>query len=346
MTKGSEEYAIVGFDPGNTSAIAVIDFEGALVFSESASSLSFEASLEKIRSVCQPAVFASDVSPAQEGTRRLAAAFGCKTWYPETSLSVIDKKRIVFENSRGGLDVHERDAAAAAFFCLFSVSQVIERAKRKYPENWKERVFLVLRGAAKNLSEEEEKVLETRKDSPERMRQPDFLKIRILRERTRYLEAKIERLDRELKLARETNARHARSAPPAALRPVVLVQNRAVLERASIDAEITKRVLASSAGSRVIVLRRGEQAGEILYVKSTADVPAGALLEKKITVLVYQKEGPRGRGLPCKLVKLKEGQSLFDGEFALVPEESVKLTKEEERRWAQAYLAFLSEGSS
>ncbi len=343
------EYAIVGFDPGNTSAVAAVDFDGRLILARSRAGMSFEDAVSLIGDHCVPAAFASDVAPAQDATRKLAAAFGCRTWAPETSLSILEKKRIVFENTAGGLDVHERDAAAAALFCLFSTSQVIDRARRKFPEGWKERVYLVLKGLAKNVSEEEKRVLEP-EPVPARVKQPDFLRIRLLKERVRALEESVERLKEterekeELRKRRAEAFQRPRSVETHLLKPVVLVQNRAALERASVSSEGVKRSIGQLSGSRVVILKLGEQVGMLLLVRETSGLRAQEILARKVKAVFYER-GQANPLLPCKQVRVAGGRSLFEGEFALVSEEDGMLSRDEERRWNQAYLRFVASSS-
>ncbi len=99
----------MGFDPGTTAALAVVDLRGSLVLLRT-----FRGGLKEAVSILrsyEPAVVASDKKEL-EAVRKLAAAFGAVAFFPEKDLSVAEKKRLAAPFPVA--NDHERDALAAA----------------------------------------------------------------------------------------------------------------------------------------------------------------------------------------------------------------------------------------
>ena len=124
---------IVGFDPGTTCAIAVINLEGKLVFMESFKGGVPEA-IEKVRSAGTPVLVASD-KRQMEGVEKLAAAFSAVAFFPDHDLSVREKQ----EMTRGYpcRDSHERDALSAALYAYRKHRRVIQRIRKREGEIFK-----------------------------------------------------------------------------------------------------------------------------------------------------------------------------------------------------------------
>ncbi|MFH0961372.1 MAG: DUF460 domain-containing protein [archaeon] len=327
-----ETYGIVGFDPGNTCAIGIVDFQGNVVFVKSIKGASFEDCVKIVGDYCIPAVFASDVFPVQGATRKLAGAFSCRTWCPELSLGVADKREIV---SGRKLDVHERDALAAALFCLGSYSGLFDRARKKSGEKWETRVFQILKGALPNLSFEEAAALE-KTDGRKGPEIPIRLKMRILSERVRFLENSLLRLrakngELEIALGKKLNLR-------ARVIEKVSVENRETVRAVSFELENAKRIVRSLAGGELTILEKGAPANGCVYVGDCSMLSESDIFRNRIKVVVCET----GRtNLPCKIVKVS-GQSIFNGEFVLVDRTALEIGKESEKAWAREYLAFVS----
>jgi predicted RNase H-like nuclease (RuvC/YqgF family) len=305
-------YGIVGFDPGN---------------------LSLEDAIGTIGEKCVPTVFASDVAPSQEAVRKLAAAFGCRHWAPEISLSILEKRRVVFENAEGGLNVHERDALAAALFCLFSLTDLIGRAKRKTPDSWRERVYSVLKGTARNLSDEEKR--EEEKISAPKPREPDHLKMMLMKKRILSLEDKLAEAKKIIS-SLEREAGKSRSSA-AIVRPKILVENKSSVERHALEMEETQRALSGFLGEEIVLLPLGRQIDSWIFVRDAAKLGEKEALERKIKVVVASEIRS---SLPCKVVRVR--QSLFGGSLAIVPRKELELSREDEKNWNAAYLRFVS----
>ena len=112
-------YVIVGVDPGIVTGLAVIDLNGNILYLGSARGLDRQTVIDIVRRIGIPVLVATDVKPAPEYVRKLAANLQVAVYEPPESLSVEEKREIVAERLAGGewsgkIDSHTRDALAAA----------------------------------------------------------------------------------------------------------------------------------------------------------------------------------------------------------------------------------------
>ncbi|KSW11811.1 hypothetical protein CF15_03140 [Pyrodictium occultum] len=117
-------YIIVGIDPGISTGIAAVDLNGRLVVALSRRGIDRSEVIEIIMRHGIPVMVATDVKPAPEFVKKLAAAIGVPVYEPPTSLSVEEKRSILeeyarrFPELRRIADAHVRDALAAAIKAL------------------------------------------------------------------------------------------------------------------------------------------------------------------------------------------------------------------------------------
>ncbi len=106
------KHLIVGVDPGTTTGIAALDFDGNLVALTSSKNLGLNKTIDYIISLGKPSLIASDVNPAPGLLVTLSSKLGSPLYEPTQSLSVDDKIKHtrIFQIS----DAHQRDALAAA----------------------------------------------------------------------------------------------------------------------------------------------------------------------------------------------------------------------------------------
>lgn len=113
-----QRYLIVGVDPGTVTAVAAIDLHGRLIFVYSRKGLDRAEIIELIKRHGTPVLIATDVTPAPETVKKLAASLGVPLYTPPTSLTVDEKQELVSSyastNRLHRLNTHERDALAAA----------------------------------------------------------------------------------------------------------------------------------------------------------------------------------------------------------------------------------------
>lgn len=105
-------YLIVGIDPGTTTGIAALDFDGNPVDVFSSKDLGLDKTIEYLISLGNVSMIATDVNPTPHFVSKLSAQLGSVVFTPPESLSVNEKifitKGYKVENS------HQRDALAAA----------------------------------------------------------------------------------------------------------------------------------------------------------------------------------------------------------------------------------------
>ena len=103
---------IIGFDPGLTSAFAVVSLNGDVLKVKSDKELTFPTIKEEVIKLGRPVLLAIDKSSIGSSAERLASSFGCKIWKPESDMLVEDKDDITTEKDTS--NDHERDALASA----------------------------------------------------------------------------------------------------------------------------------------------------------------------------------------------------------------------------------------
>jgi len=105
---------IVGYDPGTTAALAILDTRGGLLFLESKRTFKKSEIIDEITKRGKPIIIAGDRSPLPKKLEKLASTLGCKTYHPYESLPVSEKVDLVKEYDEKIKDEHERDALASA----------------------------------------------------------------------------------------------------------------------------------------------------------------------------------------------------------------------------------------
>jgi hypothetical protein len=120
----SKPFIIVGVDPGVSTGIAAVDLNGEPVFAVSRRGLDRSEVIAIIRQYGIPVLIATDVTPAPDFVRKLAASLRVPVYEPPASLSVEEKRMILDEYTskypdlRRIADSHVRDALAAAVKAL------------------------------------------------------------------------------------------------------------------------------------------------------------------------------------------------------------------------------------
>jgi len=123
-TERSHRGIIVGFDPGLTVGIAILDLKGNLISLASFKEIRRSEIISHIINYGKTILVATDVYPAPKTVRKLATTLNSKIWSPYRSMSVDSKIDIVDsylqdnEKERNIYELpqnaHERDALAAA----------------------------------------------------------------------------------------------------------------------------------------------------------------------------------------------------------------------------------------
>ena len=130
---------IVGYDPGQTSAIAVFDLKGNLLFKKSKTNFSETEIISILNKYGKPLIFATDKKEIPKAVERLANRYKAKIFNPREDLSIKQKQDLArrFDPS----DTHERDSIAAAYFAYLSYKDLIEKIEKKLSELTLDNIF-------------------------------------------------------------------------------------------------------------------------------------------------------------------------------------------------------------
>ena len=105
---------IVGYDPGITSAISILDMHGNLISLVSKRDARKGDVIKIISEFGRPVIISTDKNPLPRSVGKLARNLGVKPFYPEMSLSHAEKEELVRELEVKTKNRHEADALAAS----------------------------------------------------------------------------------------------------------------------------------------------------------------------------------------------------------------------------------------
>lgn len=124
--------------------------------------------IKHILSFGKPIIIASDVNPLPKMIGRLAAALGSEVFYPEVSLTNVEKEKIISDFEEEIKNSHQKDALAAGlkafknYHELFlKIEETLNRQKRE--EIFEEVVREVLENRTQNIIDVIKEVAERRK---------------------------------------------------------------------------------------------------------------------------------------------------------------------------------------
>lgn len=115
-----QKWIIVGFDPGLTVGIAILDLSGNVISVKSCKEMSKADVITHIISHGKAVLIATDVYPAPKMVRKLAASLNSKIYSPSKTFTVSSKTELVdsylneIRSPKFPENAHERDALAAA----------------------------------------------------------------------------------------------------------------------------------------------------------------------------------------------------------------------------------------
>lgn len=327
---------IVGFDPGTTSAIAVLDLDRNVLLLKSMRNAGFDEIVEEVGSAGKPIVIACDVSPAPEVVRKLAASFDAYLSIPEMDMEVGEKTRLA--RAYAPEDNHQRDSLAAALGSAGRLNGLLEKARSKGTEgNWEESFEKVLKGMQPNLSFSEPPPANEVK--PGKNRLPIQLKLKVLEKDGRKLREEIESQRRALLALKEENAALARKLDmekQARVRAIESARRLAapnlssriktlefLLEKkaATVNSIIGK--LKELEGKEVMILPAGREIGGVAFIP-LADGKTERGCNNKV---VFTENKHHSNGNDALDIGTAGGKRIE--EWALLPKESLsKLTKD------------------
>jgi predicted RNase H-like nuclease (RuvC/YqgF family) len=129
---------IVGLDAGLTVGIAILDFHGNILKLASIRGATKSEIVKYITKIGKPIIIASDVNPLPKMIEKMASSLGSKVFYPEVSLSNVEKIKIIEDYAEKIENSHEKDALAAALkayrahhYIVLKIEETLERMDRK-----------------------------------------------------------------------------------------------------------------------------------------------------------------------------------------------------------------------
>jgi len=204
---------IVGYDPGTTAALAIIDTEGEILFLKSKRSFKKGEIIDIITDMGKPLLIAGDRRPLPKSVERMARSLGCRPFYPKKSLSITDKKWIVREFKDEIEDDHEKDALASALYAFKHYSGVFKRTNEILKSQGLSKLYdrvveSVVTGEVENIAEAINRMLKANKEVKiPKIDRKVLEEKRALGETVSKLQEKIKRLERDIQIFKESNER-------------------------------------------------------------------------------------------------------------------------------------------
>lgn len=124
--------AIIGLDPGLTTAYTIIDLEGNILSSYSARELALSEVISHLISRCQPLLLATDKSKAPAFVEECGRKLGLRVVTPDHDLLKVEKRTLAEEAgfTHSPFDDHQYDALAAALACSKKYRPRLEKIQR------------------------------------------------------------------------------------------------------------------------------------------------------------------------------------------------------------------------
>ncbi len=163
--------AIVGIDPGTTSAVAVISLKGKLIALESRRNFGKDEMIKFISSVCFPSMVATDRALPPSVVVKISSSFNSSLFVPEEDLKHGEKSELV--KGFTVKDSHQKDALAAALYAYKRNEERLRRVEKalgnlnlwEYVDEVKD---MILRGRCRNIAEAIDLVLSPKKRGAEK----------------------------------------------------------------------------------------------------------------------------------------------------------------------------------
>ncbi len=200
---------IVGYDPGTTAALAIIDTKGEILFLKSKRSFKRGEIIDIITDIGKPLLVAGDRRPIPKSVEKMARTLGCRPFYPRKSLSVSEKNWIVREFKDEVEDNHEKDALASALYAFKHYSRLFKRTHDILESQGLSRLYdkvlkTVVTGDIENIAEAINTILKTRERVP-KVDKKIIVEKKTLDKTVSRLQEKIKRLERDIEIFKKLN---------------------------------------------------------------------------------------------------------------------------------------------
>ena len=201
---------IVGFDPGTTAAIAILDTKGEILFLKSKRSFKKGEIIDAITTIGKPLIIAGDRYPLPKSVEKLASTLGCRYYHPRKSLSNKDKVKLVEEFKERIEDDHERDALASALEAFKAHSSVFERTENilsslGLTELYDRIVELVITGKVENITEAINRTLDKMREKRKVPKIKEKIVVKPVSKSVAELQRKIKGLEKDVQILKKYN---------------------------------------------------------------------------------------------------------------------------------------------
>jgi predicted RNase H-like nuclease (RuvC/YqgF family) len=148
---------IVGYDPGTTSGIAVIDTKKNILAVESKREFLKKEMIELITDKGKAIIVASDKAPMPKNVEKFSSSLGCKLFRLTESLSNVEKYKLVNPYAEEINNNHERDALASALKAYEAFEKFFKKADRVlsylgFSEYYDRVVEMLIKGESENIT--------------------------------------------------------------------------------------------------------------------------------------------------------------------------------------------------
>ncbi len=127
--------AIIGLDPGTTSAYAILDLQGNLLQEFAAKELTLSEMITRITEVCFPLIVSTDKAKVPSFVKEFARKMGTEIVAPPEDLKKEEKRIMLLAKDIHYNGAHEQDATAAALFAYQKYLPKFKKINKFIPDH-------------------------------------------------------------------------------------------------------------------------------------------------------------------------------------------------------------------
>jgi len=201
---------IVGYDPGTTAALAILDTKSQILFLKSKRGFKKGEIIDAITRIGKPLMIAGDRKPLPKSVEKLASSLGCRAFHPAETLSIAEKERLVHEFGKKVENDHEKDALASAIKAFKVHSRLFEKTESLLSslgllDLYERVVDLVLRNEVENINEAVNRLMTEKKPVIPRIIVKEDDEKKILKKTINNLQERIKVLEKDIGILKKYN---------------------------------------------------------------------------------------------------------------------------------------------
>lgn len=202
---------IIGYDPGTTAAIAILDTNKNILLVKSKKSFKKNEIINTITKHGKPIIIASDVSPVPKSVEKLSSSLGCRVYHPQRPLTNVEKWHLVEKYMDKFKNNHEKDALASALKTFEVFSKLFKRVDRVVSyigliDFYDDILELLVTKKVENITDAIDTVLlKMREKKPGKEEKPERKPKHIPPEQKIELEKKIRSLENDIAILKQYN---------------------------------------------------------------------------------------------------------------------------------------------